>query len=164
MKTVFRHVAARISTWAGSASVFLGSVLIVLVWAATGPFFEFSDTWQLVINTSTTIVTFLMVFLIQNTQNRDAKAVQLKLDELIHATKGARTTFVGLEDLADEDLSELDKQFKQLLTNPSTARALARLHEHIANEHTRRGIKVTLPHLTHKSQPAEAMSNSKTSL
>ena len=81
MKNVFRIVAGRVSTWAGSAGVFLGAVLIVIMWATTGPFFHFSDTWQLVINTGTTIITFLMVFLIQNTQNRDGKAVQIKLDE-----------------------------------------------------------------------------------
>ena len=89
-KATFRMVANRISMWAGSAGVFLGAILIVLVWASTGPLFNFSDTWQLVINTGTTIVTFLMVFLIQNTQNRDTKAIQLKLDELIHANKAAR--------------------------------------------------------------------------
>ena len=78
MKSIFRTVANRVSTWAGSAGVFLGAILIVLVWAATGPMFEFSDTWQLIINTGTTIVTFLMVFLIQNTQNREGQAADLR--------------------------------------------------------------------------------------
>jgi len=83
----------------GSAWAFAGAVLVILVWLLTGPTFHFSDTWQLIINTGTTIVTFLMVFLIQNTQNRDAKATQLKLDEIIRAIKGARNTLVDLEDL-----------------------------------------------------------------
>ncbi len=137
-KNVFRVVANRISIWTGSATVFLGAVLVVAVWAVTGPVFEFSDTWQLVINTGTTIITFLMVFLIQNTQNRDGKAVQLKLDELIRATKGARTTYVGLEDLSDMDLAELEKEFKMLVQNPGTVRALNKLHAKIEAEHVRR--------------------------
>ncbi len=137
-KNVFRKIADRISIWTGSATVFLGAVLIVLVWAGTGPVFHFSDTWQLVINTGTTIITFLMVFLIQNTQNRDGKAVQLKLDELIRATKGARHTYVGLEDLSDVELAELDKEFKLLVQNPNTVRALNKLHEKIEAEHSRR--------------------------
>jgi len=138
MKNVFRVVANRISIWTGSASVFLLAVLIVAVWALTGPVFHFSDTWQLVINTGTTIVTFLMVFLIQNTQNRDSKAVQLKLDELIRATKGARNQYVVLEDLNDDDLKELNNQFKELTQKPGTIRAMHKLHEKIDAEHTRR--------------------------
>lgn len=138
MKRLFRHIAAKISAWTGTATVFLGAVLIIIIWAVTGPLFNFSDTWQLIINTGTTIVTFLMVFLIQNTQNRDGKAVQLKLDELIHATKGARTHFVGLEDLSDEDLAQLDIEFKKLASNQNSARALVKLHEKIEAEHTRR--------------------------
>jgi low affinity Fe/Cu permease len=86
----------------------------VLVWLATGPLFHFSDTWQLVINRGTTIVTFLMVFLIQNTQNRDARAMQLELDELIRAVRGARNSLVYVEDLSDEELNELRAQFRQL--------------------------------------------------
>jgi len=138
MKNVFRKVAHTISLGTGNAITFLCAILIVIIWALTGPVFGFSDTWQLVINTGTTVITFLMVFLIQNTQNRDSKAVQLKLDELIHATKGARGSFVNLEDLSDEDLHELDLQFKNLVKNPATARALARLHNHIESEHVRR--------------------------
>ncbi|MEO5950415.1 MAG: low affinity iron permease family protein [Candidatus Saccharimonadales bacterium] len=138
MKDLFRRIANRISNWTGTATVFLSAVFIIIIWAATGPIFHFSDTWQLVINTGTTIITFLMVFLIQNTQNRDGKAVQLKLDELIHATKGARTSFVGLEDFSDEDLKELDNEFKLLIQNPSTARSIAKLHAKIDAEHARR--------------------------
>ena len=138
MKQLFRRVATRISNWAGSAIVFLGAIVVVLVWAASGPLFHFSDTWQLVINTGTTIITFLMVFLIQNTQNRDGKAVQLKLDELIHATKGARTHFVGLEDLSDEEIAALDSEFKRMANNGNTVKALVRLHEKIELERKRR--------------------------
>ena len=137
MKNKFRIAANRISAWTGTATVFLGAVLIIIVWAVTGPAFHYSDTWQLVINTSTTIVTFLMVFLIQNTQNRDTKAVQLKLDELIRATKGARNTFAGLEDLTDEEIQQLDKEFKILGQNPSTLRALNKLRDQIAEEKAR---------------------------
>jgi low affinity Fe/Cu permease len=89
-------------------------VLVILVWVLTGPTFHFSDTWQLIINTATTVITFLMVFLIQNTQNRDAKAVHLKLDEIIRALKGARNQLVDLEDLSDEELKKLDEQFRRL--------------------------------------------------
>jgi low affinity Fe/Cu permease len=89
-------------------------VLVILVWLVTGPTFHFSDTWQLIINTATTVVTFLMVFLIQNTQNRDAKAMHLKLDELIRAMKGARNKLVDLEELSDEELSKLEEQFQRL--------------------------------------------------
>lgn len=138
MKDTFRTIAARISVWTGSATVFLGAVLVIAIWAFSGPAFRYSDTWQLVINTGTTIITFLMVFLIQNTQNRDGKAVQIKLDELIRATKGARNSYVGLEDLSDADLDELDREFKQLTQNPRTINAMKRLHEKIASEHARR--------------------------
>ena len=86
----------------------------ILVWAITGPLFGFSDTWQLVINTGTSIVTFLMVFLIQNTQNRDAKALHLKLDELIKATRGARNHMIDLEELSDEQLQQLEAEYKRI--------------------------------------------------
>ena len=141
MKNLFRKAANRISVWAGSASVFLGAVLIVLVWASTGSFFDYSDTWQLGINTGTTIVTFLMVFLIQNTQNRDGKALQLKLDELLHATKGARIQMIGLEEFSDEDLAALDQQFKTITNNPNTQRAMLKLHDKIEAENTIRRSK-----------------------
>lgn len=143
MKNIFRVVANRVSAWAGSAGVFLGAIVVVIVWASSGPMFGFSDTWQLVINTGTTIVTFLMVFLIQNTQNRDGKALQIKLDELIRATKGAREYYVGLEDLSDEELAELDRQFKELASKPSAARAIKQLQETIASAHAQRsGISI----------------------
>jgi low affinity Fe/Cu permease len=151
MKDIFRTIANRISAWTGTATVFLGAVLIVIIWGTTGPMFQFSDTWQLVINTGTTIITFLMVFLIQNTQNRDGKAVQLKLDELIRATKGARNQYVGLEDLSDADLAELDKEFKLLTQNPSTIHAMKKLHEKIADEHARRRATPSMLNRFHHS-------------
>jgi low affinity Fe/Cu permease len=110
----FRRIASASAAAVGSKWAFLLSILIVITWAATGPMFKFSDTWQLVINTGTTIVTFLMVFLIQNTQNRDAKAIHLKLDELIRGVHGARTHLVNLEEFSDEELEALQKQFARL--------------------------------------------------
>ena len=110
----FRVFAHRSSVMLGSAWAFSGAVLVILVWIVTGPTFHFSDTWQLIINTATTVVTFLMVFLIQNTQNRDAKAMHLKLDELIRALKGARNQLVDLEDLSDEDLKKFERQFQRM--------------------------------------------------
>ena len=97
------------------------AMLVIIVWAATGPLFGFSDTWQLVINTSTTIITFLMVFLIQNTQNRDAKVMHLKLDELIRAVKEARNELIDLEDMSEEELRNLEKEFRKLRTEKSDA-------------------------------------------
>ncbi len=110
----FRKFAHRTSRGVGSPWAFILAVLVIVVWGLTGPIFHFSDTWQLVINTGTTIVTFLMVFLIQNTQNRDAIAIHLKLDELIRALKGARNKLVDLEELSDEELEELRLEFRRL--------------------------------------------------
>jgi low affinity Fe/Cu permease len=110
----FRVFARRSSVMLGSAWAFTGAVLVIGVWLITGPTFHFSDTWQLIINTATTIITFLMVFLIQNTQNRDAKAVHLKLDELIRAIKAARNELVDLENLSDEELQKLEAQFRRM--------------------------------------------------
>jgi low affinity Fe/Cu permease len=110
----FRCFAQRSSILLGSAWAFAAAVFAILVWIVTGPTFHFSDTWQLIINTATTIVTFLMVFLIQNTQNRDAKAMHLKLDEVIRALKGARNQLVDLEELSDQDLKKLEEQFRRL--------------------------------------------------
>jgi low affinity Fe/Cu permease len=110
----FRVFAHRSSIMLGSAWAFAAAVFAIGLWLVTGPTFHFSDTWQLIINTATTIITFLMVFLIQNTQNRDAKAMHLKLDELIRALKGARDQLVNLENLSDDDLKKLEQQFKRL--------------------------------------------------
>ena len=111
---LFRKFAQRTSEAAGSSTAFIVAVGAVVVWAATGPLFDFSDSWQLVINTGTTIATFLTVFLIQNTQNRDAKAIHLKLDELIRGVKGARTSLVNLESLSDEELCKLQEEFQRI--------------------------------------------------
>ena len=114
MNEVFRKFSHKTSEIVGSPWAFIVAAAIIIFWAVTGPIFGFSDTWQLVINTGTTIVTFLMVFLIQNTQNRDAKAIHLKLDELIHGVQGARNTMVDLEDLSDEELKQLQEEFQRL--------------------------------------------------
>lgn len=114
MNEAFRKFAQRVSQMAGTSWSFIFAVLIIVMWATTGPIFKYSDTWQLVINTGTTIITFLMVFLIQNTQNRDAKAIHLKLDELIKGVKGARTGLVNLEQLSDEELERLQTEFARL--------------------------------------------------
>lgn len=110
----FRMLAVRTSAAAGSPWAFLISVSVIVVWALSGPLFHYSDTWQLVVNTATTIVTFLMVFLIQNSQNRDVRAIHLKLDEIIRGSKGPRTGFVDLEELSDEELDQLYIQFQKL--------------------------------------------------
>ena len=114
VRDAFHIFARKSSEVLGTAWAFIGAIVIIVVWALTGPTFHFSDTWQLIINTGTTIVTFLMVFLIQNTQNRDAKAVHLKLDELIRALQGARNNLVDLEKLSDEELKRLEEQFTRL--------------------------------------------------
>ncbi len=111
---MFRIFARNSSVRLGSARTFAAAILIIIAWGLTGPAFHYSDTWQLIINTGTTIVTFLMVFLIQNTQNRDAKSVHLKLDEIIHAVKGARNELVNLEGLSDKDLKKLQQQFQRV--------------------------------------------------
>lgn len=126
---LFRRIASHTSHGVGSPWAFVIAVSIVLVWSITGPLFHYSDTWQLVINTGTTIVTFLMVFLIQNTQNRDSHALHLKLDELIRANDRARNQLLEAEDLTDEELEELQKEFRRLAK------------EKIARRHAPRGRK-----------------------
>jgi low affinity Fe/Cu permease len=121
----FRSFARNASDAAGRPSAFALSVAVVLVWAASGPFFHFSDTWQLVINTSTTVVTFWMVFVIQSSQNSDTHALQLKLDELIRVTDAARNVFVGCEGLPDEELSQFRSEFNALQRR-ARERALAK--------------------------------------
>ncbi|MDP3993726.1 MAG: low affinity iron permease family protein [bacterium] len=114
MKELFHRIAHRASNFFGSAWAFSVAVVVILLWFTTGPIFNFSNTWQLFINTFTTIMTFLMVFLIQNTQNRDAKATHLKLDELIKALRSARDKFIDLEDMSDEELDKLELEFKKV--------------------------------------------------
>jgi low affinity Fe/Cu permease len=118
----FARLARATSEAAGTHGAFLVAVLVVIVWAATGPLFHFSDTWQLVINTGTTVVTFLMVFLIQATQNRESRALHLKVDELIRVQARARNIFAGLERATDEELAELEAEFRKI-----RARAEARV-------------------------------------
>jgi low affinity Fe/Cu permease len=115
----FRKFAHAASAAAGSALTFVAAVLLLAAWAATGPLFAFSDTWQLLINTTTTIVTFLMVFLIQNTQNRDSQALHAKLDEIIVATEGARNRMAIAEDLSDDELAQLKRHFEQVADSPA---------------------------------------------
>jgi low affinity Fe/Cu permease len=110
----FHKFARSSARWAGRPTAFSLAILTILAWLITGPIFHFSDTWQLVINTGTTIITFVMVFLIQNTQNRDSEAAQLKLDELLRATPGAHTALLDIEELSDEELDEIKRRYAEL--------------------------------------------------
>jgi low affinity Fe/Cu permease len=141
MKEGFHHFAHRISDIVGSPVAFLTGLIIVAVWAILGPAFHYSDTWQLVINTGTTIVTFLMVFLIQNTQNRDSRAVHLKLDELIRSLRRARNEMVGLETLSDEDLDHMQEEFMRLREHAE--HKLHTIEEHRTQRRGSRGKKGT---------------------
>lgn len=111
---MFRKFSVAAANALGSSWMFVANVFLILVWLFAGPFFHYSDTWQLIVNTATTVFTYLAVFLIQNTQNRDAKAIHLKLDELIKGVGGARTHLVNLENLSDEELSRLQEEFTRL--------------------------------------------------
>lgn len=110
----FGQLSSRCSTYLGSRWAFAGAISIIVVWAAMGPIYRYSDTWQLIINTGTTIVTFLMVFLIQNTQNRDARAINLKLNELIRAISSARDQMIDIERLSDEELESLSHRYEKI--------------------------------------------------
>lgn len=121
MNEFFRKFAQKTSNLVGTPWSFLLAVAVILVWAITGPIFHFSDTWQLVINTSTTIITFLMVFLIQNTQNRDAHVLHLKLDELLRVTKEARNQLIDLEDQPDDLLRKMSEEFKEVCADELVA-------------------------------------------
>jgi low affinity Fe/Cu permease len=110
----YSRFAKRASRFCGRPHVFTAAIIVIALWAVSGPLFGFSDTWQLVINTATTIVTFLMVFLIQNTQNRDTEAIQVKLDELIRATKGAHNALLDLEELEDEEVDAFREKYQLL--------------------------------------------------
>ncbi|KAB0485460.1 Low affinity Fe/Cu permease [Pseudomonas reinekei] len=110
----FAKVAQKLALWAGSPTTFMGAIILIFLWAVSGPFFGYNDTWQLVINTSTTIITFLMVFLIQNTQNRDTDILHLKVDELLRVTQEAQNAMLGLEALDLKELEALRKQYRQL--------------------------------------------------
>ena len=121
MNGFFRKFAHMTSDLMGSPWAFLAAVAVIVIWGLTGPIFGFSDTWQLIINTGTTIVTFLMVFLIQNTQNRDSAGIHLKLDELIRVSHSARNKLLDLEDLTDEELNRLKSSFTKLAGKPDHA-------------------------------------------
>lgn len=131
MEEKFHKIAARVANILGSPYAFVAATGIVVLWALTGPLFDFSNTWQLFINTGTTVATFLMVFLIQNTQNRDAKAIHIKLDELVKATKAARNQVVGVEELSEKELDQLLGEFREI-------------HDKYEREITRRGAKLEL--------------------
>lgn len=132
------HVFSQIAQWTaqqcGRASTFIIACIIIVVWGVSGPVFNYSDTWQLIINTGTTIVTFLMVFLMQNTQNRDTVAIQLKLDELIRCNENARNAMLSLEDLTEEQLKRIKTTFANLAdTAAPVHRRLAEASEHLAD-------------------------------
>lgn len=110
----FAKVAQKLALWAGSPKTFMGAIILIFLWGLSGPIFDFNDTWQLIINTSTTIITFLMVFLIQNTQNRDTDILHLKVDELLRVTKEAQNAMLGLEALDLKELEALRKQYRKL--------------------------------------------------
>lgn len=114
LREPFRFCAHKVAMAVGSPWAFLLAVTAIVLWGVTGPMFNYSDTWQLIINTATTIITFLMVFIIQNTQNRDTKALHLKLDELLRGVKGARTSLVNLEAMTDDELDALQEEFEKL--------------------------------------------------
>jgi len=126
LTNAFTHISKSTCRAAGHPATFAAALLIIVVWAVTGPVFHYSDTWQLFINTGTTIVTFLMVFLIQNTQNRDGAAMQIKLDELIRALQGAHNELVNLEDMSDEELEKMKGHYTRL-----AERARARLGDRV---------------------------------
>ncbi len=111
---IFQRISARAAEWFGSPVAFIAAIFLLIVWAITGPVLHFSDTWQLIANTATNIITFIMVFIIQNSQNRDTKALHLKLDELIRATEGTRNAMVNLEDLTDEQIERLKEEFERV--------------------------------------------------
>src|SRR6185503_17012839 len=130
MNQAFRKFSHAAANALGSSWMFIGNVLLILIWLVAGPYYHYSDTWQLLVNTATTVFTYLAVFLIQNTQNRDATAIHLKLDELIKGVSGARTKLVNLQNLSDEELRSLQEEFTRL-----------------ANRHAKAGDSAPLPQL-----------------
>jgi low affinity Fe/Cu permease len=135
MDRIFTKIANRIAAFVGQPIAFIAALALIIGWAATGPLFGFSDTWQLVVNTTTTIVTFLMVFLIQNSQNRDAAAIQAKLDEVIRAIEGARNQFIGIEHLTERELeairAALEAESRASADNAASHEAMTRLLERL---------------------------------
>ena len=114
MNRLFQRIAEQTALLVGTPWAFIGAVIVIIAWGVSGPLFGYSDTWQLVVNTGTTIVTFLIVFLIQNTQNRETRIMRLKLDELLRGVQGARTGFVSLDKMTDKELDEIEKEFERL--------------------------------------------------
>ena len=114
MNQLFRRIAEQTALVVGTPWAFIVAAAVIIAWGASGPLFGYSDTWQLVVNTGTTIITFLIVFLIQNTQNRESRIVRLKLDELLRGVEGARTGFVSLDKMTDKELDEIEKEFERL--------------------------------------------------
>ncbi len=125
----FSRFAATIAEVSGTAWAFFAAVLLIVLWGAVGPYFHFSDTWQLVVNTATTIITFLMVFLIQNTQNRDTRAINLKLDEIIRSTVSAHNEMIDIEKLSDEELKHLEKHYERIRKECDIRESRKVLHE-----------------------------------
>ena len=138
MKNNLHHFSVTVSRLASSTNAFVLSIVGVLAWLITGPFYHFSNTWLITITVITDVIIFIMVFSIQNTQYRDSKAIQLKLNELISADKKARDTFIGLEALTDNELASLDNEFKQLLATLEVHPAMHKLHATIKNEKAKR--------------------------
>lgn len=137
MQHLFHKISSKVSFLVGTPYAFLIAFMVIFFWGLSGPLFHFSDTWQLVINTSTTIVTFLMVFLIQNTQNRDGKELHLKLDELIR-TSQARNSFLDLDDVSDAELQIIDQEFHALYEKQLASDTMKKLHAKVQAEHKRR--------------------------
>jgi len=133
-RSLFTRFAVGVSETAGTPRAFGVALAVIVTWAITGPFFGWSDSWQLVVNTGTTIVTFLMVFLVQATQNRESRALHLKLDELIRAQKRARNIFAALEDATDEELAELEGEFRRIRAR-AEARGMAKDAQHADEQH-----------------------------
>jgi low affinity Fe/Cu permease len=160
----FSHMAQAVASWTGHPVSFLLACAVVLVWIVTGPMFDYSDTWQLVINTGTTIVTFLMVFLIQNTQNRDILTVQLKLSELVLAMKDAENRFAAIEDLSDEELQELHDECKRraehTLSHIEQRRGIDGAKEQIADEAADDAVKKATRSASPRTRTAAARTKS----
>ena len=147
MKNPFRSLSTKISTLAGSTWAFALAVLGVLVWVVTGPYFHFSNTWLVAVATITDVVIFLMVFSLQAGQNRNSKAIQLKLNELIAANKQASNAFIGLESMTDEELGELDSEFKEMIEAITAKPVLHKLHSKIKEEKSNRSNPESSRHL-----------------
>jgi low affinity Fe/Cu permease len=137
---IFERIALAATNFTGTTPAFITALSIIIIWIITGPIFDFSDTWQLVINTGTTIITFLMVFLIQRTQNKDSKAIHLKLNELVASLKGPSNRMVDVEDLSEEELDILAEYYKQLANLAKTEHDLSKSHS-IEEAHKRHKSK-----------------------